>query len=272
MSKINANFLRCDAVAKLFGVSTKSIYSWYKSGNFPEPIRLSPRCLVWTKEAIEAALPTTTKPVRTEVDNIPPVLVAAYKGAFGTVRNAIIDGEPWFVGKDILVCLGYSATSGALHLALRLFVANENKKFAHIVSYYDRSKSTKPVVLINESGIHSLLLRSSKVVPGFEDWVLNEMIPAIKQGDGVYRKEGNNIGVITPFAPVASTPIATAPATAATTTTTTNSSEKLSELFEQVKVKADFYDTIQSYICAMPNMSMDKVLKLVKQAVDFAAN
>lgn len=33
---------------------------------------------------------------------------------FGKVRALQIDGEPWFVGKDVAVALGYSDTSDAL--------------------------------------------------------------------------------------------------------------------------------------------------------------
>lgn len=33
---------------------------------------------------------------------------------FGEIRTLNIDGEPWFVGKDIAVALGYSAPRKAL--------------------------------------------------------------------------------------------------------------------------------------------------------------
>lgn len=33
---------------------------------------------------------------------------------FGNVRTLTIDGEPWFVGKDIAECLGYTNTRDAL--------------------------------------------------------------------------------------------------------------------------------------------------------------
>lgn len=35
-------------------------------------------------------------------------------GEFGQVRTVIIDGEPWFVGKDVALALGYKDTKNAL--------------------------------------------------------------------------------------------------------------------------------------------------------------
>lgn len=33
---------------------------------------------------------------------------------FGNVRTLTINGEPWFVGKDIAECLGYSRSTKAV--------------------------------------------------------------------------------------------------------------------------------------------------------------
>lgn len=32
---------------------------------------------------------------------------------FGSIRTVLIDGEPWFVGKDVAAALGYSDTAQA---------------------------------------------------------------------------------------------------------------------------------------------------------------
>lgn len=37
---------------------------------------------------------------------------------FGEVRTVIIDNEPWFVGKDVAIALGYKNTSDALAATL----------------------------------------------------------------------------------------------------------------------------------------------------------
>lgn len=45
---------------------------------------------------------------------------------FGNVRTLTIDGDPWFVGKDIAECLGYSKARNAISS----HVDNEDKKDA----------------------------------------------------------------------------------------------------------------------------------------------
>jgi len=45
---------------------------------------------------------------------------------FGKIRAMEIDGEPWFVGKDVAAALGYSDTFGAL----KKHVDNEDKQTA----------------------------------------------------------------------------------------------------------------------------------------------
>lgn len=34
---------------------------------------------------------------------------------FGKIRTVVLDGEPWFVGKDVAAALGYSNASKALN-------------------------------------------------------------------------------------------------------------------------------------------------------------
>ena len=34
---------------------------------------------------------------------------------FGKIRTTVLDGEPWFVGKDVAAALGYSNASKALN-------------------------------------------------------------------------------------------------------------------------------------------------------------
>lgn len=43
---------------------------------------------------------------------------------FGKMRSVTIDGEPWFVGKDVAAALGYRDTRNAL----KTHVDNEDKK------------------------------------------------------------------------------------------------------------------------------------------------
>ncbi len=65
---------------------------------------------------------------------------------FGRVRTVIIDGEPWFVGKDVAVILGYSKPRNAI----AMHVDCDDKKVAPIQGDLG---GTQQMTIINESGI-----------------------------------------------------------------------------------------------------------------------
>lgn len=92
----------------------------------------------------------------------------------GCIRTVIINDQPWFVGKDIAVALGYSNTRDAL--AKR--VDDEDKGVAKC----DTLGGTQELAVINESGLYSLIL-SSKLPSAkkFKRWVTSEVLPAIRK-------------------------------------------------------------------------------------------
>lgn len=67
---------------------------------------------------------------------------------FGQVRAVTIDGEPWFVGKDVAEKLGYSDAFGAL----KKHVDYEDKQNCQNDSF----ESPRGMTIINESGLYSL--------------------------------------------------------------------------------------------------------------------
>ena len=73
---------------------------------------------------------------------------------FGSVRTIIVDNEPYFVGRDVAEILGYSNTRDAL--AKR--VDDEDKLDG--VAICDSIGREQTPVLINESGLYSLILSS----------------------------------------------------------------------------------------------------------------
>nr|DAN83562.1 MAG TPA: repressor domain protein [Caudoviricetes sp.] len=97
---------------------------------------------------------------------------------FGLVRTLEISGEPWFVGKDIAVVLGYSNTRDALSK----HVDSEDKGVAEC----DTLGGSQELTVINESGLYSLIL-SSKLpnAKAFKRWVTSEVLPAIRK-HGLY--------------------------------------------------------------------------------------
>lgn len=102
---------------------------------------------------------------------------------FGEIRTVTVDGEAWFVGKDVAERLGYSNTRKALidH------VDAEDKG----VTKRDTPGGTQEMTIINESGLYSLIL-SSKLpsARAFKRWVTSEVIPAIRK-TGAYRTANN---------------------------------------------------------------------------------
>lgn len=99
---------------------------------------------------------------------------------FGSIRSIIIDDVPYFVGRDVAGILGYANTRDAL--AKR--VDNEDK--LNGVAICDTNgRETKPV-LINESGLYSLILTSKlPSAKEFKRWVTSSVLPMIRK-TGVY--------------------------------------------------------------------------------------
>lgn len=71
---------------------------------------------------------------------------------FGKVRTINIDGEPYFVGKDVAEILGYRDTSDAL----KRHVDGEDK----LSRCFTDSGQRREMYIINESGLYSLILSS----------------------------------------------------------------------------------------------------------------
>jgi prophage antirepressor-like protein len=93
---------------------------------------------------------------------------------FGNIRSLTIDDEPWFVGKDVALALGYSNTAKAI----KDHIDNEDKLTERIVM----SGQMRSIIIINESGLYSLIL-SSKLpnAKKFKRWVTSEVLPAIRK-------------------------------------------------------------------------------------------
>ena len=100
---------------------------------------------------------------------------------FGHVRTLMIDGAPWFVGKDILISLGYKDLT---HTILDL-VDEDDMINSKTQGLDDPELGQRGSWLINESGLYSLIL-SSKLATAkkFKRWVTSEVLPAIRQNGG----------------------------------------------------------------------------------------
>lgn len=90
---------------------------------------------------------------------------------FGQVRTISIDGEPWFVGKDVAEALGYAQTSNMMKRI-------DEEDF--ISSKLDGMNMKS--LLINESGLYSAIIGSKLgSAKRFKRWVTSEVLPAIRK-------------------------------------------------------------------------------------------
>ncbi len=93
---------------------------------------------------------------------------------FGEIRTLMIDGQPYFVGKDVAEILGYSNTRDALSKR----VDDEDKGVAKC----DTLGGIQELTIINESGFYSLVLSSKlETAKKFKRWVTSEVLPSIRQ-------------------------------------------------------------------------------------------
>lgn len=92
------------------------------------------------------------------------------------VRTLIINEEPYFVGKDIAIILGYKKPENAI----ANHVEDEDKTTTLIQGIGSNYKSK--TVIVNESGMYSLIL-SSKLpnAKRFKHWVTSKVLPAIRK-------------------------------------------------------------------------------------------
>ena len=90
------------------------------------------------------------------------------------VRTVVINNEPYFVGKDVAEILGYTNS----RQALKNHVDEDDKG----VSKCDTPGGKQDLVIINESGLYSLIL-SSKLPQAkeFKRWVTSEVLPTIRK-------------------------------------------------------------------------------------------
>ena len=139
--------------------------------------------------------------------------------AFGSVRTMDMEGEVWFVGKDVAEILGYTNPSKAL----ADHVDEEDKLNNESLS----SLGQRGGWLINESGLYSLVL-SSKLPTArqFKRWITKEVIPSIRKTGGYFATPKTYVEALRALADAE------------------EEKERLALENEEMKPKADFYDNV----------------------------
>ena len=92
----------------------------------------------------------------------------------------VINGEPWFVGKDVASVLGYTDTRKAIRMHV-----DDDDKGGDILS---TPGGRQQITIINESGLYALIL-SSKLPQAkkFKRWVASEVLGYAKPENALAR-------------------------------------------------------------------------------------
>ena len=92
------------------------------------------------------------------------------------VRTLIVNGDPWWVLKDVCVVL---EIANPRNVVARL---DEDEKGVHSI---DTLGGTQKMSIINESGLYSVILRSDKPeAKAFRRWITHTVLPAIRKTGG----------------------------------------------------------------------------------------
>lgn len=105
------------------------------------------------------------------------------------IRALTIEGEPWFVGKDVADILGYQNGSRDIN-------RHVDEEDRHKAMIFDGNQY-KETITINESGLYSLIL-SSKLPKAkeFKRWVTSEVLPTIRK-HGAYMTDQKAASIVT---------------------------------------------------------------------------
>lgn len=104
------------------------------------------------------------------------------------VRTVTINDEPFFVGKDVAMILGYLRTADAI----RKHVDETDKGVAKM----ETPGGMQNLQIINESGLYSLILGSKlPTAKEFKHWVTSEVLPAIRK-HGAYMTDKKAFNVL----------------------------------------------------------------------------
>lgn len=110
------------------------------------------------------------------------------------IRSILIDGDPWFVGKDLAEALEYTDPISAMRKLDKddKISTLGNDSLSSNIFYGNNNKRAYPT-LINEPGMYSLIMGSklqTDNVTRFKKWITHDVLPSIrKHGGYIYGQE-----------------------------------------------------------------------------------
>lgn len=97
---------------------------------------------------------------------------------FGAIRVSTVEGEPWFVAKDVCDALGLSNTTESLRNL-------DDDEVSNISNSEVAQNGGRAARIISEPGLYKLIMRSRKPeAKAFQRWVTHEVLPAIRKTGG----------------------------------------------------------------------------------------
>ena len=108
-----------------------------------------------------------------QISNPTPAVPAVFQFEDHEVRTVEKDGEVWFVARDVCNVIGLSSPSTAFGRI------DDDEKAEVALTDGGQKRNT---IIINESGLYSLILRSDKPeAKRFKKWVTSEVLPSIRK-------------------------------------------------------------------------------------------
>lgn len=102
---------------------------------------------------------------------------------FGEIRTVVVEGEPWFVGKDVADALGYER--GSKSVVDHVDTDDRRMIDGKTQSCFGIELGQRGGWIINESGLYNLVLSSKlPTAKKFKRWVTSEVLPAIRKTGG----------------------------------------------------------------------------------------
>lgn len=97
---------------------------------------------------------------------------------FGLIRAVVVDNEPYFVGRDVAIALGYAKPENAIS-------QHVDKEDTLKQGIPDNQGFVQNTTIINESGLYSLIFGSKlPLAKNFKRWVTSEVLPSIRKTGG----------------------------------------------------------------------------------------
>lgn len=95
---------------------------------------------------------------------------------FGAVRVVDVNGEPWFVARDVASALGYVDTTQAIRMH-----CEKAKDFRGV----EMTATATPMKIIPEEDVYALIFGSHlESAKQFRRWICDEVLPAIRKHGG----------------------------------------------------------------------------------------